>query len=44
MMLNQQIKLLLSDVLDSNMPTEVLPFTINTEQGFCNKTRAMLDR
>jgi len=34
----------ISDVVDPDIPTEVLPKTINTETGFCNKTRTMLDR
>jgi len=34
----------ISDTVDEEIPTLVLPYTINTETGYCNKTRTMLDR
>jgi len=35
---------IISDTVDENIPTEVLPYTVNTKTGHCNKTRTFLNR
>lgn len=35
---------IISDVADESIPTEVLPYTVNTASGHCNKTRTFLNR
>ena len=35
---------IISDTVDESIPTEVLPYTVNTKTGHCNKTRTFLNR